>query len=131
MDSLFSEVSGLSITIHACGRLFHKPYRPERNSEPDPTIWYPGLLFESDAIWTHVVPRHDVESIGRNVRLLSTGRPRVFHYRAQSNSRDLPRVDEYLVQLRHSPDVCGTAAERCDVRAVWEHDEYGRPHVGY
>lgn len=65
-----------------------------------------------------------MESLCGDVRLLPARRARVLHHRAQRDPQDVSRLDQHLVQLYHPPDVRGAAAERRDVRAVWQHDEH-------
>lgn len=57
--------------------------------------------------------------------------PRVFHYGAKPDPRNLAWIDKRLVQLYHTHNFLGPAAERGEVREVRDRHVDCGPDVGY
>jgi hypothetical protein len=90
MDNLFTEVSHNKVRIAPVKLFLLKKVE--------------DLFPNQYPIWAHVLPRHNMESFCRDVRLCPTRRTRIFHHRTEPNSRNMPWLHEYLVQLHHSSD---------------------------
>lgn len=72
-----------------------------------------------------------MESFCRDVRLCPTRCTRVFHHRTEPNSRNMPRLHEYLVQLHHSSDFRRSIPKRRHMWEMWNRDEHNRSDAWY
>lgn len=74
-----------------------------------------GILGGIGTLWSDLIFGHHVEGVFGIGWLRAARCPRVFHYGAKPDPRNLAWIDKRFVQLYHTHNFLGPAAERGEV----------------